>query len=137
MGLALLLVGTTTLVAWLASEDFMSVINFWDAVQQPALIAILAGMITAGAIQLAGTSMPLTRLFRSLSKLGYGLYLVHYPLIPLVLAITAGRGGVVFWSFYFIVSLAAALLLHLVVERPFLKLKDRLALQTTTAALPV
>lgn len=137
MGLSLFLFGTTTLVVWLASEDFMSVISFWDAVPQPALIAILAGAITVGAVQLAGTAMPLTRPFRGLSKLSYCLYLVHYPLIPLVLAITADQGPIIFWTLFFAFSMTAALLLHLAIERPFLKLKDRVASRTMPTAVPV
>jgi peptidoglycan/LPS O-acetylase OafA/YrhL len=126
-GLATLGAGTAMLVLWLASHDFMAVIDLGDAIQQPTLIAVLAGSLTLGAVQLAGTPMPLTRSSQLLSRLSYSLYLIHYPLIPLVLAITAGQGAPAFWSSYLTISLAAAVLLHVVVERPFLRIKDRLA----------
>jgi peptidoglycan/LPS O-acetylase OafA/YrhL len=137
VGLFLLIGGLGTLLTWLASADFMAVIDLGDVVQQPAIIAILAGVMTAGAVQLADTPMPLTKLFRGLSRLSYSLYLVHYPLIPLVITIAAGRGLFIFWMYYFVVSLTAAFLLYLLIERPFLKLKDRLAVQRPVAAVPV
>jgi peptidoglycan/LPS O-acetylase OafA/YrhL len=125
-GLGLLAVGSGVFCVWLASHDFMAEIDFGDASTQPAFIAVLAGLITLGAVQLAGTAMPLTPLFRLLSKLSYTLYLIHFPLIPIALALTSGQDAGLFWSCYLTLSLAAAALLHITVERPFLRIKDRL-----------
>ena len=136
VGLAVLGTGTAVFVAWLASHDFMAVIDLGDATLQPALIAILAGALTLGAVQLAGTPLPLTRLFQVLSRLSYSLYLIHLPLIPLSLAVSATHGPLAFWPCYLSVSLGAALLLHLAVERPFLRIKDRLGRRAATGLAP-
>ena len=124
---ALILVGAGGLLAtWLGSQDFMARIDATDAILQPPLIALLAAAMTLGAVGLAGTPMPCSGLFRTLSRLSYSLYLVHYPLIPLVMA-TAGSARMPgFWLCYLSLSLCAALALHLIVERPFLLLKDKL-----------
>jgi peptidoglycan/LPS O-acetylase OafA/YrhL len=122
-----LLFGTTIVLAvWLGTHDFMAEIGPVDALVQPALIAVLAGTMTLGAVQLAGTPMPFTLTFQALSRISYSLYLVHFPLIPMAMASAAGAGRVGFWLCYISVSLSAALLLHFAVERPFLRWKDRL-----------
>jgi len=136
IGLAVLGTGSAVFVAWLASHDFMAVIDLGDATLQPALIAILAGALTLGAVQLAGTPLPLARLFQHLARLSYSLYLIHFPLIPLALAMSATHGTLAFWSSYLGVSLGGALLLHLAVERPFLRIKDRLGRRPATGLTP-
>jgi peptidoglycan/LPS O-acetylase OafA/YrhL len=136
VGLFVLCAATVVLLVWLASDDFMATLDLGDAILQPALIAILAGAITLGAVQLAAVPMPLTRPFQLLSKLSYSLYLIHYPLIPLVLAATAVHGPMAFWTSYISASLIVALLLHVAVERPFLRIKDRLSQKTMAVAAP-
>jgi peptidoglycan/LPS O-acetylase OafA/YrhL len=127
VGACMLGLGMLAMFLWLGSDDLMATISLGDASLQPVLIAVLAGVITLGAVQLADTVMPVAAPFRLLSRLSYSLYLVHYPLIPLAVAI-GGRGGALpFWLCYLCISLLAAILLHLVVERPFLRFKDRLA----------
>ncbi len=108
------------LLIWTGSHDFMAKLGAADAMLQPALIALLAGAITLGGVQLAGTPMPLARPIQAIARLSYSLYLIHYPLIPLVSALTLSRGAGAFWSVYLAASLFAALLLHLAVEKPFL-----------------
>jgi peptidoglycan/LPS O-acetylase OafA/YrhL len=115
------------LLIWSGSHDFMAELGAADVTLQPALIALLAGAITLGGVQLAGTPMPLARPIQALARLSYSLYLIHYPLIPLVLALTLSHGAAAFWSVYLVVSLIAALLVHLAVERPFLVWKDEIA----------
>ena len=63
------------------------------------------------------------------ARLSYCLYLVHYPLLPLAVALSPdGAFPVVgFWITYLAVSFAVAGLLHFSVEKPFLVLKDKLA----------
>ena len=60
----------------------MADIGWFDAILQPSLIAMLAGAMTLGAVQLAGTPMPLARPVNVLARLSYSLYLVHFPLLP-------------------------------------------------------
>ena len=136
MGLAMLAAGAVAFGAWLASHDFMAVLDLRDASVQPALIAMLSGVITLGAVQLAGTPMPLTHPFQLLSKLSYSLYLIHFPLIPLVVAVTAAHGAAVFWLCYLGISLCGSILLHAAVERPFLRLKDRLGREAMDGPQP-
>jgi peptidoglycan/LPS O-acetylase OafA/YrhL len=69
------------------------------------------------------------------SKLSYSLYLVHFALIPLVQhvlhqwprydASAPGLRLLVFLPVFAVVSAAGASLLHYVVEKPFLLIKDR------------
>jgi peptidoglycan/LPS O-acetylase OafA/YrhL len=94
-------------------------------IQQP-LLAIVTGAIVLGAVQLSATPMPFGRPFHVVSRLSYSLYLVHYPLIPFVAAISASLGELAFWGCYLAASLLAAVALHAAVERPFLLWKDRI-----------
>ncbi len=71
---------------------------------------------------------------RVLSRLSYALYLTHYTVIPAAalgsaqLAGAAGSAGyaLVFLTLYLAYAFGFAVLLHLVVEKPFLILKDRI-----------
>jgi peptidoglycan/LPS O-acetylase OafA/YrhL len=135
-GLLLLFGGMAVLFAWLGSSDFMATIGALDAIAQPVAVAVLAGAMVLGAVQLAGTPMPLSRVFQFLSRLSYSLYLIHFPLIPLAMTVAGAGQPLDFWAFYFGVSLSAALLLHILVERPFLGWKDRIAARQPTRPLP-
>jgi peptidoglycan/LPS O-acetylase OafA/YrhL len=125
-GALVLAVSFTVLAAWIGTHDFMDTIGLVDAGLQPPLLALAAGAITLGAVQLSGTRMPFARPFQVVSRLSYSLYLIHYPLIPLVTAISASQGELAFWGCYLATSLLAALVLHVAIERPFLAWKDRI-----------
>ena len=96
----------------------------------PALILLLHG---EGAIRRA-LSAPL---FRRVATLGYGVYLVHIPLcdhaiVPLAKRLERmGVGLAIVWPLSFVAlmaaSLAVAYALHLLVEKPSLWLRARLA----------
>jgi peptidoglycan/LPS O-acetylase OafA/YrhL len=70
------------------------------------------------------------------AKLSYVLYLVHVMVIPganVIVDAVLGTSDVpqlarliIFLPIYAVCSLALGLAIHLAVERPFLKLKDRL-----------
>ena len=130
-GSRLLAASTAVLLAWIATDEFMSEVGVFDATAQPTLIACLCGLMTWGAIRLAATPMPAASLIRLVSRLSYSLYLVHYPLLPL--AVAAARSSeydtAVFWACYFTTSFACAGLLYLSIERPFLRLRDALDLE--------
>ena len=126
-GFVIMFLSIAVLFTWLASHDFMAELGAFDAIVQPSLIALLAGLLTLGAIQLGKTRMPFARPVNMLARLSYSLYLIHFPLIPFVVAVAAPKGVMVFWAFYLISSMLAAFLLYLLVERPFLLLKDRIS----------
>ena len=127
VGAAMLAGSILALAIWTATHDFMASIDAADILSQPPLIALAAGAITLGGVQLAGTRMPLARPIQAVARLSYSLYLIHFPLIPLVMAVALPLGPLAFWTFYLGVSFLAALLLHIAVERPFLLWKDRIA----------
>jgi peptidoglycan/LPS O-acetylase OafA/YrhL len=133
-GLCVLAGSALVLLVWAGSHEFMAELSTADVTLQPALIALLAGAITLGGVQLDGTPMPLARPVRAVARLSYSLYLIHYPLIPLVIAVALPHGPAVFWCLYLAASLCAALLLHFAVERPFLVWKSQIARRTRPAA---
>jgi peptidoglycan/LPS O-acetylase OafA/YrhL len=128
-GILVLATSIAVLAMWIGTHDFMGSISIVDAGIQPPLIALITGAIVLGAVQLSATPMPLARPFQVVSRLSYGLYLTHYPLIPFVTAISMARGEVAFWTCYLTTSLLAALLLYVSIERPFLLWRDRLTVQ--------
>ena len=130
----MLVVSAAALLTWLVSHDFMAEIGAFDAIAQPSIIALLAGSLTLGAVLLAKTAMPFRRPFNLLARLSYSLYLIHFPLIPLSAALAANRGACVFWSCYLALSFTSASLMYLLVERPFLRWKDRLASRAAAGA---
>jgi len=125
-GLAVLGASSAVLLLWMSSHDFMAEIDLADAVWQPSMIAILAALMTLGAVMLAGVRMPFALPINIAARLSYSLYLVHYPLIPLVAAFAAAYGAHFFWPAYLAISIGVAVLLHLIVEKPFLAWKDRI-----------
>lgn len=75
------------------------------------------------------------RPLRHIAKLSYALYLVHFPLIGPAMQLSRtllanmppqAPASLLFLLVYGAISWAAALLLHLALERPFLRLRDRL-----------
>jgi peptidoglycan/LPS O-acetylase OafA/YrhL len=105
---------------------------FLEAVLALALGAVLLALALGGGPRAWFRPYPLFMV----SKLAYTLYLAHYVLIPGVLA---GVGGLVafehlpralqlaaFLPCYLAASTVTALLLHYLVEKPFLLLRDRL-----------
>jgi peptidoglycan/LPS O-acetylase OafA/YrhL len=115
------------LLLWLPSEDFMSSIAWRDVLIQPLLLAGLFALFVNGAVLMTKVSLPFEPFARVAARLSYTLYLVHIPLIPLSLMTAGGDGGLArFWTAYVFLSICAALLLHYLVEKPFLLLKARI-----------
>lgn len=112
---------------WLASHEFLKTITLFDATVQPALIALLFGSMVLSATCLNASAAPGMLFWRPVSRLSYSLYLVHFPLIPLCLAIAPVEllAGAAFWATYLAVSFAATAWLHFAVEKPFLLLKNQ------------
>jgi len=120
----------------LAIESHMGIIDTFDKTVLQTLIAIGMGSILLGVILGGGP----IKIFRNswlffFSKISYSLYLVHLPLA----ALTANLIGrllpmnefepmvqfFIYLPFYSALSIFTALILHYVVEKPFLLLKDR------------
>ena len=104
-------------------------ITWRDKTLQPTAIAFAFGAMTYGLLFGGGPS----RLFRTTllfvtARISYSLYLIHLPLVPLTLVL-AGRVTPDRFSVFLLVfcgiSYIAAVVLHYVVEKPFLILKDR------------
>lgn len=127
--LALFGCSLTGLLALLASHDFMSRIDAYDAILQPAVVALLAGGTVLGAAALRGVALRFRTPIRILAKLSYSLYLVHFPLIPSAMVVAATLGAEAFWPVYLLESLLAGALLYIAIERPFLIIKDRLRMR--------
>jgi peptidoglycan/LPS O-acetylase OafA/YrhL len=137
-GAKVVAIALVALTVFLASHEFMGVIGPFDAVAQPSIIAVLCGLLTLGAVMMGNAPVPFEPLVRITARLSYSLYLVHYPLLPVCVAIarTADSPMVTFWITYLAVSFAVACLLHFSVEKPFLVLKDRLARDKSSGAAP-
>ena len=120
-----MLLGGLILLVLLGSHNFYAEIAFHDAFTQPLVIALIFGLITLCAGALHKSELIFEPFFRINSRLSYSLYLVHLPLIPLAVALSRNSNSFAFWLFYIGFSYAGAITLHFLVEKPFLKLKDR------------
>lgn len=114
------------LVLWLGSHEFLGQITRVDAWLVPTVLALLFGVMVFCAACLPDRALRFEPFFRVNARLSYALYLVHLPLVPLAIALSAQQHFLVFWGSYLILSYALALVIHVSVERPFLVLKDTL-----------
>lgn len=115
----------------LLPAEMLDTIDWWDKTLQPLAIALAFGSVTFGLLFGGGPARLLggwTLLV--IARLSYCLYLVHLPLIPLAQRWAGGDGApstfLPFMAAFLTLSFGAALLLHYLVEKPFLELKDRL-----------
>jgi peptidoglycan/LPS O-acetylase OafA/YrhL len=113
---------------WLGSHEFLGRIDMFDVIVQPAGVAVVCALLTLGAVQMQGIPLLGERLFRVVARLSYSLYLVHFPLLPLAMALAGGSDAmpVAFWLAYLALSLGVATGVHYLAEKPFLLLKDQL-----------
>ena len=120
--------GSVLLLA--ASHDFMARIAIYDIVAQPLLIAFLFAAAVAAGAALSGTRLPCAPAARIGARLAYTLYLTHFPLLPLSLALVRAVDGAAaaYWTVFLGLSLASALAVHYVFEKPFLTARPALAL---------
>ena len=104
---------------------------------QPIALAVLFGILVLSATQMTQITVWAEPLWRFVSRLSYSLYLVHFALIPLTLVLANATSVQLFWPLYLLFSFSSALLLHFLVEKPFLILKDRKRLKSANGALRV
>lgn len=111
----------------------------WGVVIGFPLLALGLGLITASSISANGL---LARIkipgAETLATLAYCLYLTHKEVGHLILTrcprVTVSQGPSS-WLLYAVSCFAAAWLLHIAVERPFLRLRDRAPRHETQSAL--
>ena len=121
-----LLAGVAATAGALAvSHDFMARITMYDVVGQPLLIALLFAAAVAAGAALSEVRMPFESAARIVARLAYTLYLTHFPLLPLALALAFALGGspAAYWTIFLGLSLASALVVHYLFEKPFLTLR--------------
>lgn len=122
-------------ILW-GSGNRLAEITAYDAVLQPVFIAAFSALLVAGAV-FSGAPRWLQGAFLAWwGRMSFTLYLVHIMMLPAALAICrhlpaelAANPPLTFTVFvfvYLVLSVAAALLLHHLVERPGLTLKRRL-----------
>jgi len=111
----------------------------WGIILGLPLLSLGLGLITASSVSangiLARVKVPGAE---TVAKLAFTLYLTHKAVGHMVMQrfpLIASQRGPGSWLLYAVTSLAAAWLLHMLVERPFLRLRDRSARRASTAAL--
>jgi peptidoglycan/LPS O-acetylase OafA/YrhL len=106
----------------------------WGTVTSIMYFGFLLAMLRSEGPFARAMSHPM---FRRIATLGYGVYLVHLPLIDKLAVpiakrlVRRGAPLSIVWTLSMVVvtaaSLAIAYLLHILVEKPSLRLRDRLA----------
>ena len=111
-----------------ASHDFMARIEIYDIVAQPLLIALLFAAAVAAGAALSEARLPCAPAARIGARLAYTLYLTHFPLLPLSLALVHAVDGTAatYWTVFLGLSVASALVVHYVFEKPFLTARPAL-----------
>ncbi len=127
--------GFAAIAFMMGASEFMASIGWYDAVFQPFLIAVAMGAMVLGAVFGGAPCFLGARPLRFVAKISYALYLVHLPLWPLSYALLRSAPGEavdmallpLFLLIFFTISGLAATALYMLIERPFLQIKDALA----------
>ncbi len=123
------------LILLMCSHVFLNNIGTYDALFQPLLIALIMGGMVFGAVFGGGFKWLESKVLSYIAVLSYSLYLVHLPLLPvcysIAISLTLNFDStlifmIIFLAFYVLLSWLCAVILHSIVEKPFLKIKDRL-----------
>ena len=130
-----LLVGGLALCAW-AMFLFSDRLSFSASVVGFPLLAVGLGLLIASSI---APSSPLSKVrgFGLIAALAYSAYLTHKEILHFVYyhlpKLVEARGWVAL-SIYYAFSFTAAFVLYLVIERPFLRLRERISARTAKAS---
>lgn len=125
------------LLILLMSHNFLDKITIYDAVLQPLIISIFFFGITLSGLFFYH-SQKVNFIWKWGARLSYSTYLVHWPLIPLCLALpvifgtasanTSLNGAIFYAIFLWIISISLAYFIYILIERPFLRLKRKINL---------
>jgi peptidoglycan/LPS O-acetylase OafA/YrhL len=135
-----LLLISFSLVGLHSNKEWMAINNWYLSCFVIAISSVLFGMLVTTGLQLNqifpkfGSARPM----RAIAKLSYALYLVHYPLIAVSVGIHESYirkqfgnspfvADILFLLIYLVLSWTCAWILHLLIEKPFLLLRDRLS----------
>ena len=121
-----------SLALFSASHDLMARITAFDIVAQPLLIALLFAIALAAAAALAPVRLPGRTVARVGARLSYTLYLTHFPLLAPSFALADKLGGTAaaFWGAFLGLSMASALVVHYVCEKPFLQARPAIGAES-------
>jgi len=111
----------------------------WGVILGFPLLSVGLGLVTASSVSknglLARVRVPGAEF---VATLAFSLYLTHKAVAHIVMQhfpqITAPQGPAS-WLLYAVTCSSAALLLHIVVERPFLRLRDRVTRHKPASAI--
>lgn len=132
-----LLITSVLLIVCLCTFNLYRVDN-WSALGViHMMLVVLFGVVIASLVKLTGSKwlgFLRGRFLRVVAVLSYSLYLVHYAVLPWafrlhkqhIMSETSWIHSLSFLAFYLGITLAVSLLLHYVVEKPFLTLKNRI-----------
>ncbi len=118
----------------LTTSQLLAEISVWDMVLQPTLIASCFALMVLGAAYGGGPKRVLeSRTLIVHARLSYPLYLIHMAVIPLAWALSGAQtsdglvGLLRFLPFYAALAYGAAYGIHVLVEKPFLEIKERMS----------
>lgn len=127
--------GLLGFILFSASHEFLAEINHFDAILQPFIISLFFAAIVYGVVFGVELKILENKLTDYLSKISYSLYLVHWPLFFLSHEVTTRlklsnniETFFVFLIIYAFISLFFSTILFQAIERPCLKLKEKLLL---------
>lgn len=126
--------GAGGLAVLLLQAQLLDNITAWDMILQPTLIAGLFTLMVLGAAYGGGPKRVLeSRVLIVHARLSYPLYLLHMAIIPLAWAMSGAQasGGLEallrFLPYYILFAYGGAYAVHVLVEKPFLMIKERLS----------
>lgn len=140
--------GTTVGCGLLFSQEILKQIHWFEATLLFPLLAIVGGALLLPLVLQGSTGGGIlnSHVLFWFSKLSYSLYLVHMLFVESLWQwacrwnwfhhLTPGGQFLVYLPAYLTVSIVASLLLHYVVEKPFLLLKDRPHPRRVESAIP-
>ena len=124
-----LLMSCSAFLVYLFAGRWYSEVSYFSAAFSETIFALMAGGLVFGALFNGGFRWFSSKPMYVVSVLSYSLYLVHMPLIYPSMQLSSYfsfHGSVSFLFIYLALVIFTSLCLYYFVEKPFLKMKDRL-----------